>query len=169
MKKIITLIVFFIINLPIIVHADEAFFGYLYTTDSLPKGQWEYEQTQTWRSGKARGIYNAIDLRNEIEYGVTDKFSASLYLNSSYLYMVNGYSAENPSINVGDKNTFGINGTTVELKYRVLSPYTDPLGLSLYMEPEMGIRHAMDGLDVIERAIEFRLIVQKNFFQDYLM
>ena len=46
------------------VHADEALFGYIYTTDSLPKTQWEYEQIQTLRTGKARGTSTYRSERN---------------------------------------------------------------------------------------------------------
>jgi hypothetical protein len=151
------------------LRADESLFGYLYTTDSLPGGHWEYEQYHTLRSGKARGSYYSLDLRNEIEYGVTDRFSASLYLNSSFLQAHNAYDAEDPSIDLPDQNSFGINGVSVELKYRVLSPYLDPIGLSFLVEPEIGIREAQTGADIIERAIELRLILQKNFVDDTLV
>ena len=57
--------------------ADESYFGYIYTTDLLPQGKWEYEQLNTFRTGKARGSYSALDFRNEFEYGVTNNFSAS--------------------------------------------------------------------------------------------
>src|SRR5258708_943644 len=71
---------------PLLAQADETPFGYIYGADTLPKGHWEYEQWNTVRAGKASGSYTAFDLRNEIEYGFTDKFQASLYLNSSYLH-----------------------------------------------------------------------------------
>jgi hypothetical protein len=149
--------------------ADEALFGYLYTTDSLPAGHWEYEQIQTLREGKARGSYTSLDLRNELEYGVTDRFSASLYLNSSYIYTKNVYDPEDVSQNLPDQNDFGINGVSVELKYRLLSPYLDPVGFSIYAEPEIEIRDAQAGASEIERAIELRAILQKNFLDDTLI
>jgi hypothetical protein len=149
--------------------ADEALFGYIYTTDSIPAGHWEYEQIHTVRHGKARGVYGAVDLRNEIEYGVTDRFSAAVYLNSSFLRTAHAYDAEDPSIDLADRSDFGINGVSFEFKYRLLSPYLDPVGLSLYAEPEMGIRDAKTGENVIERAIEFRVILQKNFLDDTLV
>ena len=149
-------------------HADESLFGYIYTTDSLPKGAWEAEHHTTLRSGKARGFYRSFDLREEIEYGVTDNFSASLYLNSSWLAMDGVYSAEDVSQNLPTSNRFDINGTSVELKYRLLSPYTDPIGLSLYLEPEIEIRDKQTGDDKVGKALEFRAILHKTFLEDTL-
>src|SRR6478752_3273085 len=102
--------------------ADEALFGYLYTTESVPAGQWEFEQIQTLRTGKARGSYTSIDFRTEIEYGVTDRFTTALYLNSSYLRQVGVYDPEDVSVNLSDQNSYNINGTSLEFRYRLLSP-----------------------------------------------
>src|SRR4051794_7477848 len=143
--------------------ASEAFFGYLYTTETTPGGQWEYEQTQTLRSGKARGTYNAVDLRNEFEYGVTGNFQVALYINSSYLNSTNQYDPEDVSADLPNHNAFNVNGVSVEMLYRVLSPYKDPIGLAFYLEPEVAIRDRMTGEDKIERSLEGRLILQKNF------
>jgi len=148
---------------------DEALFGYLYTTDTMPADHWEYEQWNTAREGKARGNYFAFDLRNEFEYGVTDRFSASLYLNSTYIYTNDVYDSENYAMNLPDQSAFDVNGMSVELRYRLLSPYTDGFGLALYMEPEVAVRDNMTGLEESERELEFRVILQKNFMDDLLV
>jgi hypothetical protein len=149
--------------------AGETMFGYLYTTDTIPQGKWEYEQVQTLRTGKARGSYTAIDLRNEFEYGVTDKFQTAFYLNSSYLKSTNQYDPEMPSDDLPDHNEFDVDGMSVEFIYRLLSPYTDPIGLALYVEPEIAIRDHMMGDDHIERSVEMRVILQSNFLDDQLI
>jgi hypothetical protein len=149
--------------------ADESPFGYLYTAETSPKGEWEYEQWNTVRTGKAQGSYTAFDLRNEIEYGVTDAFSASFYLNSSYLSTKGVPDPDDASQNLPDQSSFDVNGVSTELKYRLLSPYKDPVGLVVYMEPELGVRNRLSGADTIERALEFKLITQKNFFDDRLV
>jgi hypothetical protein len=151
------------------VWAGETMFGYLYTTDTTPAGHWEYEQSQTLRWGKVKGDYTAVDLRNEFEYGVTDKFQASVYINSSYIRTRDSYDMEMPDMPVTDKDAFNVNGTSIELIYRLLSPYTDGFGLALYAEPELSVRNKETGDDRIERALEFRIILQKNFFDDKLI
>src|SRR5207245_8101765 len=67
------------------------------------------------------------------------------------------------------QNRFDINGVSVELKQRLLSPYKDPIGLTVYIEPELGVREALTGGDTIERAVEFKLIVDKHFLDDTLI
>src|SRR5205823_6259507 len=53
---------------------------------------------------------------------------------------------------------------------RVLNPYKDPIGLSLYLEPELSSRDAQEGNpEKTERAVELKLIAQKNFFEDRLV
>ena len=145
-----------------VAHADDSPFGYIYTADLLPKGQWEYEQWNTIRTGKASGSYTSFDLSNEIEYGVSDSFSSAFYLHSSYLS-----TRDVPSLN--NQSSFDINGISLEFKKRLLSPYKDPIGLVLYLEPEMGIRSRSSGQDEVERALEFKVIVQKNFLNDQLV
>jgi hypothetical protein len=149
--------------------AGETMFGYLYTTDTEPAGHWEYEQNQTLRYGKAKGDYTALDLRNEFEYGVTDKFQASVYINSSYIRTRDSYNAEMINQPVPDRDAFNVNGTSFELIYRLMSPYSDGFGLALYAEPEISVRDQMSGEDRIERSVEFRIILQKNFFDDKLI
>jgi hypothetical protein len=152
-----------------VAHADESPFGYIYTADTHPKGTWEYEQWNTVRAGKAGGSYQSFDLRNEIEYGVTDHFQTSFYLNSSYIHTHDVPEPGDPVENLQNRSEFQVNGVSVELKYQLLSPFKDPLGLALYLEPEIGIRNPRTGDDVIERALEFKAIFQKNFLQDRLV
>lgn len=151
------------------VWAGEGFFGYLYTTDTEPAHEWEYEQSHTLRTGKARGDYTALDLRNEIEYGVTDAFQAALYINSGYNNSHNVYDPEDVSMNLPDHNDFDVNGVSLEFLYRVLSPYKDGLGLAFYLEPEIDVRDNMTGQDMIERELEGRIILQKNYLDDQLI
>ena len=149
--------------------AGESMFGYLYTAETIPAGQWEYEQWNTIRSGKARGEYTAFDLRNEIEYGVTDRFQVALYINSGYLNLKNQYDTEDVSMDVPDRNEFSVNGASLEFIYRILSPYKDAFGFAAYLEPELSVTDHMMGSEKIESALEARLIFQKNFLGDELI
>ncbi|MGZ3773926.1 MAG: DUF6662 family protein [Pseudobdellovibrionaceae bacterium] len=149
--------------------ASEGMFGYIYTAETTPGGQWEYEQIQTFRSGKARGEYQALDVRFEMEYGLTDRLQSSVYLNTSYNKISNVYDPENTSTNLANTNEFNINGISFEFLYSALSPYKDGIGLAFYLEPEIALRDAETGQDKIERALEARLILQKNFLEDTLV
>ena len=72
-------------------HAGESPFGFIYTTDTQPKGTFELEQWATLRKGKQQGNFDLWQHRTEIEYGVTNNFQASLYLNN-YSVNANGSS-----------------------------------------------------------------------------
>lgn len=64
--------------------ADEPLFGYVYTTDLLPKGKWEVEQWITDQEGQAHGHFHHIHFNTEVEYGLQDNLQIAAYLNTSY-------------------------------------------------------------------------------------
>ncbi len=68
--------------------ANDQIFPETYTADVLPKGGVEFEQWITYREGKSQGTYGLTQTRTEIEYGITDRWQASLYLNA---YSVNAH------------------------------------------------------------------------------
>src|SRR5437773_5801391 len=60
---------------------DERLFTYSQEAKTLPASSAELEQWVTLRARKQSGEFRAWDLREELEYGFTDRFSGSLYLN----------------------------------------------------------------------------------------
>ena len=113
--------------------ADERFFGYTYEADVLPKGKWEFEQWITYRQGYPKGdrqFSNHLwDFREEMEYGITDRLSAALYLNfRSEQFVAREEGLQNES-------NFSFKGVSSEIKYQLLNPNTKPVGLALYFEP----------------------------------
>ena len=155
---------------PVKAQAGESAFGFLVTTDLLPKGGMEVEQWLTWRRQKAGGQFDAIQGRTAFEYGVTDDFQAAVYANyiwsRAYHNGVDGKTA--PPENFADKNvgpdshfhSSRFVGVSLEGIYRILSPYIHPIGLAYYIEPTFG-----KGLFEIEQ----RIIAQKNFLDDRLV
>jgi hypothetical protein len=153
---------------PTPARADEPLFGYIYTTDLLPQGRWEVEQWATARLQKSRGDYTQIFFREELEYGVTDNFQLAGYFDWFYVAAernnVDGTTGgphvpENVDPNRGYKNA-KFHDIAVEGIWRLLSPYKDGVGLALYLEPAIGQQ---------EYELEYRVIVQKNFFDDRLV
>ena len=149
--------------------AGESPFGYLYTTDTHPKGSAEIEQWMTLRKGKMQGNYSLGQYRTEIEYGVTDRFQASVYWNT---YSVNASANDSKgetsgpyvpdNIDKASRYRRGLahDGWSAEFIYRLLSPYVDPVGLALYVEPSFG---------KFKNELETKLIMQKNFLDDRLV
>ena len=151
-------------------HADEPLFGFIYTTDLLPAGKFEVEQWGTWRHQKAHGSYNLFEGKNEFSYGVTDDFQLSAYITydkTSAYHNGTDYTTQPPeqfSANFSDPNSrfngSKFIGVSLEAFYRILSPYTDPVGLAVYFEPTIGNDF---------REYEARAILQKNFLDDRLV
>ena len=153
---------------PPLARAGEPLFGYVYTTDLHPKGTWEFEQWATAALGKSQGDYKRFNLRDELEYGITDNFQLSGYFNWYHLTAkqdgVDGTTSGKLVPENADPfrrytaTTF--ESVSMEAIFRVLSPYKDAFGLALYFEPTIGP-------DI--RELEGKIIVQKNFLDDRLV
>lgn len=152
-------------------YAGDSPFGYVYTTDLHPKGRWEVEQWATQRHGQSRGNYDAFVYRTELEYGLRDDLQVSLYANynsvNAFQNNVDGSTGGKfvPDVVQDDpaapryRKTF-FESFSNEWIYRILSPYKDPIGLALYIEPTYGPK---------KRELEGKIILQKNFLDDQLI
>ena len=67
---------------------SEQIFPETYLAEVLPKGALEAEQWLTYREGKSQGTYGLLQTRTEIEYGITSRWLASVYINT---YSVNAH------------------------------------------------------------------------------
>jgi len=141
--------------------ADENLLGYAYGSETLPRGHWELYQWITHRTGKESGTYRATDYYTELEYGLTDRLQASLYLTAAHYKIRNV-----PELD--DRDLTGFSGARLAFKYALTSPYKDGYGLALYVEPEFESIHKVPGDRIREYALETKLIFQKNFLGDTL-
>ena len=134
------------------LHADERMFTYNYEAVSiLPKGGVEFEQWITYRGGKEDGTYSRWDIREEIEFGVTDRYTTALYLNFRDTYR------DNDSTPGTEEDEFEFKGVSSEHKYQFLNPRTKPIGLLGYGEVTT---------DGNELELEEKIILQKFFGAD---
>ncbi len=113
-------------------------------------------QWLTWANGKPDESFDEIVGRTEFEYGFSDRFVGSLYANYVHTHAV----PHGPGAPDGFEDTTRLTGFSGEFIYQVLSPFTDPFGLALYLEPSAGAG---------ERAIEAKLLFQKDFLDDQLI
>lgn len=116
--------------------ADERRFTYTYEPEVLPKGAMEFEQWVTLRTqrtkggGVQQGNYNQWEIREELEYGVTDRYSVSLYLNGQARSFKDFSAAP-----VASTSKTEFTGVSLENRYMVLNPANHAVGLTLYFEP----------------------------------
>ena len=148
------------------VSAHEEPFGYLRGAQSEPKGEWEVNQWTTARFGKESGRYLGMDFATELEYGVTDRFQAALYLTGNYHRLRN---SSGSSDTFDDRNRFGVSGTSLEMKYQLADPYRQWAGFALYFEPGYSTIDAVSGERSQEVELELRLIGEKHFLDHRLI
>ena len=113
------------------LRADERRFTYTYEPETLPAGALEFENWVTLGVGRNQTVgqenYNKWNLRQELEYGVTDWYTAALYLNEQ------SQSYHDPATdeNVSESEWKGI---SLENRFNVLNPATHAVGVTLYLE-----------------------------------
>jgi len=148
-------------------HADENLLGYVKGAETLPQGAKELYQWATLRSDKSVGSYDAVDYKTEFEYGVSDRFSASVAVKLMQLdtsgIRIDAYMPE-------DKK-FGPRFSGLELggKYNFLQPAIAPVGLSAYWSFDWSRLDPHSGQDKDTYSFESQLIAQKYFLEGQLI
>lgn len=128
--------------------ADERLFTYSYEAEVLPAGALEFEQWITARAGREGGDFNRWDFREELEYGITDQLTGALYLNFKDVYF-----HPNEGVDEEEVENFEFNGISAELKYQLLNPHVNPIGIVTYFEGT---------IDSDEAELEEKLIISSN-------
>src|SRR5579872_1564290 len=111
--------------------ADDRPFAFAYSTDIEAQDEKEIEQELTWSSGHAKEAFQQIESRTEFEYGITDQFQGSIYLNQDWS-RTRDHAASGPA------QTSSPTGMSGEFIYRLTNVYFDPIGFALYAEPSIG-------------------------------
>jgi hypothetical protein len=119
--------------------AAERRFAYSYEATGMPRGLWEYEQWVTW---KAYGDKDLVDFKHELEYGVTDTLTLSLYL-------VNWRYEDGDDV----ASETDYKSSALSLRGTLTDPNESFLGSAWYGEVTVGDE---------EFALEGKLLLQKN-------
>jgi hypothetical protein len=150
-----------------LVQADENIFGYVKGAEVIPEGAWEFDQTLTYRDDKKVGSYHAWDSKTEIEYGVTNKFNAGLYVQAQ---SVNTKGIVVDAYIPGDENSgLKLSGVGAEFKYMFLSPAKDDFGLAGYMDLNYKSYDQHSGLKKDSYSVELQMIAQKYFMEGQMV
>lgn len=148
-------------------HADENLFGYVKGVETLPKGSFELYQIFTQRSDKGTGTYRALDSETELEYGVSDKFTATVGLKAQAIHsegiLIDGYLPKD--IN----SDLRLSGIEAKAKYNFLSPAISPVGLSAIASIEHSWLDNHSGQDKKTWSAEFSLQAQKYMLDGELV
>lgn len=145
--------------------ADERLFGYVLTTDTMPQGRWEQQDFLTAGLEKSRGDYQLYQFANGLDYGITNNLQAALYLNShvvsadedSIAGRTSGFFVPRNVAPASAYTTARVDGASFALKYRLLSPYMDGVGLAFSVEPTLG---------PADTEMQYSVIGHKTFVDD---
>ncbi len=126
-------------------NASDRKFTYVYEATTAPKGTFEFEQWVTWKTSKKNDSdFDRLDFRHELEWGITDRFQVALYL-ADWRYQ-DGESVSNDRVQY--------RSTSVELKYNLTNPITDPIGMALYGEIKGGDQlFELEGKIILQKDI----------------
>lgn len=127
------------------VSANERRFAYTYETGTLPAGVKELEVWNTFRTGRDT-FYSALDNNIEFEFGITDRLMGALYLKNKYAVSVDAKGVESSG--------FDLPAVAAEIKWKLLDPVADPLGLGLYFETTVSPK---------EIELEGKILLDKKF------
>ena len=120
-------------------------FTYVYEVTTSPPGDVEIENWVTWKTRKPDDHgFDQVEFRHELEWGITDKFQAAVYL-ADWNY--------HRGMSAGERG-FTLNGSALELIYNFTNPVADPIGLAAYQEFKAGY-HFFES--------ESKLLAQKTF------
>jgi hypothetical protein len=151
-------------------NCSEKIFGYTNNAEPFPKGAKEIYFWLTSRSNKGTGTYQAYDVRQEFEYGLTDDTAVSVYLNERY-HKIEGSAPldDTGSPEYPDRDQFEFQGLQMSINKNFSSPYQNPLGFSLYIEPGYSRIFKITGQRQDEYSIEVKFMFQKNFDDDQVI
>lgn len=144
-----------------LAQADESLFGILKGAETLPKNALEFIQHVTRRYDKGQGTYEALDSKTELEYGITDRATAAVYVLGQSIrtegLRINGYLPKDEA--------YGLRPSGVEasIKYNFLSPAKDDFGLATYFATSYSWLDPHSGQDKKKLTFELDLLMQKYF------
>lgn len=117
------------------LQADDRRFTYVYEPETMVAGGLEFENWVTLRQGRTDSVgkdkFARWDLRQELEYGVTDRYQVAFYLNEK------SESYRDPGTGE-DKSSFTFKGVSLENQYNFLNPAEHALGVTGYLEGSYG-------------------------------
>lgn len=147
--------------------ADEYLWLYTRGAETLPQGEVEAVFEAVNRRDKNSGSYSFWDFRPELEYGITDRLTIkaeAVIFSHDYSNVEWAPMDENPDF---DETSFA--GYEFSLKYNLMSPYKDAVGLAVGFAYERRTHYRLDGADIDQDSFVPSLYLQKNFLDNLLV
>jgi len=120
-------------------------FAYTYEATTLPRDILQYRQwaTWTWDKNKLDAVYDRVDFRHQLSYGVTHNWELGFYLSDWYY-------ERGPSLSHDQTKWSNV---ALESIWSLSDPFLDPFGSALSGQVKLGEELL---------ALEGKLVLQKN-------
>jgi len=145
--------------LPLSGHAGgidtEHLFAFMIGSDVGETGEREFQNQATGRFGKSGGSYRALTEAAELEYVPVDNFRLE-FAAVAASYDIGGVAG------LDDLRQAGVQGTSLDLRYRFLDRASAPFGLTLAAEPHADLMDETSGQHVRSYGADFALAVDRE-------
>jgi hypothetical protein len=141
---------------------SEHLFGFTEGSDIGSKGEREFKNETTLRTGKAAGSFAAGTSEAELKYTLTDNFRISAAATLAY-FDVNGVPG------LGDANRAAIQQASFSTRFRLLDRNKAPIGMTLSVEPHWGFVDETTGLRSGHFGTETALLIDRELVPDRLL
>lgn len=133
-------------------------FTYAYLTETLKPGKVEFVQWATGRFGRDTGSgygarYRGVDLKTEIEVGISENEQVSLYLNQRYF-------------ETSARDGLRFDGVQISYMRMLADPDNEAWGQAVYIEPGYSQASSKTGSLRDEYSLELKYLAQRNFGQE---
>lgn len=154
--------------------AEENLWVFATGTDTRPQGSWEVKLKDVMMKGKNSGKYIRHEISPSLEYGITDR----LTIGATALIFKHKYALKDENVQPnydtqggegGKYNHTKLGGYRLMTKYNILSPYKDPIGVSVGFNFDQREVYRLDGADINQNSYIFRAFFQKNWLDDKLV
>jgi hypothetical protein len=139
----------------------EHMFGFTEGSDVGGLGEKELETDTTGRFGRAAGSYNNVATALEAKYTFTENFrvSAAATVSSFDITGVNGFD---------NRRQTALQGFSIDARFRLLDRERAPIGLTIGIIPQWGLKDDVSGAPADQHRTEFLLIADRELMPDRL-
>jgi hypothetical protein len=141
---------------------NEHLFGFTEGSDIGSKGEREFKNETTLRTGKAAGSFTAGTSEAEIKYTLSDNVRISAGATLAY-FDINGLPG------LGDTNRAAIQSASFSARFRLLDRNKAPVGMTFSIEPHWGFVDETKGIPIRHFGTEAAILMDRELIPDRLL
>jgi hypothetical protein len=141
---------------------NEHLFGFTEGSDIGSKGEREFKNETTLRTGKAAGSFTAGTSEAEIKYTLSDNVRISAGATLAY-FDINGVPG------LGDTNRAAIQSASFSARFRLLDRNKAPVGMTFSIEPHWGFVDETKGIPIRHFGTEAAILMDRELIPGRLL